>query len=114
MTDNEETTESILQSIVDLGPKGAEIMLKQLAVAWGKAGKEKMAELKVDTTDEQQTITDMFQVSMITEVALALDAAHAALARYNLTAAVLTDLSGECDHPECKVLREARLHPENN
>ena len=111
----EETTESILQSIIELGPKGAEIMLAQLAKAWTRAGKEKMAEVKLPSEgDELDVITGMFQVSMITEVALAFDAAHGAIARYNLTASVLDGLSNECDHPECKALRQARLHPENN
>lgn len=109
--------EQTIQSIINLGIRGHLLLLSAMASAWTQQGRDKMDEAEIPgNSDDLAVVTAMFQVSSITEVSLALDAAHNAMKRYELADKVMNAMDdGEtCDHPECIKLREARSNAENN
>ena len=113
---NEE--EEILKTINELGMKGHLILLEAMAEAWKNAGNEKMNDAEgfdPEVTEAVDIITSMYQVTSITEVSLALNAAVGAMQRYELADNVLRQVGTEhCGHPECRALHKARNNAENN
>lgn len=110
----------IMELIDKLDVTGQEVLLRRLTKSWAATGKKLMDEAEAPEAgfDSLSVITSMFQVHLVTEVSLALDAAHSAIKRYNLTDMTLNLLAqadGEvCGHDECEQLRKARSNPDMN
>jgi len=114
---DKETAEQIIVAMVDLGPKGHEILVEALGKAWKRSTEKLLDESPPPGDDDtEQVITGMLQVSMAMEIASSLSAVFTALSKYNLTQKVLEEIAsdGYCDHPECNKLREARDNADNN
>lgn len=115
MTD--ETAKKIIESMIDLGPEGHEILIEAMTAAW-KTSTEKLLDESVvpGDGDVEAVVTDMLQVSMAMDVASSLSGAFVALSKYNLAQKVLEELASQddCGHSECEMLRKARANPGNN
>jgi len=115
LEDEKITVEAVLQSIIDLGPEGHEILIEALSVSWTESTKKLLEEATPITGgDTEAIITDMLQVSMSMSIASGLSSALLAIRKYTLTLNVLKELDADCGHPECKLLREARDNADNN
>ena len=113
----EESAEEIIQSIVNLGPQGHEILIEAMAKSWKKMTEE-LLDVSPPPGDDntEKVVTGMLLTAMTMEVASSLSSVSIALSKYGLTIKVLEGIAsdGYCDHPECIALRDAKNNAENN